>query len=290
MIRKEALRRGLRPKTIQTYQQCVWRFFCSCKRDPFAVRKPDIQEYLDYLIDRKASGSTLNVYLNALKFFYGQVLHRRLTIALRFSKIPQRLPEFLEPEEVFRLLSQITNKKHRLLISLLYGAGLRVSELTHLRVQNLDLQNNYGWVRDGKGGKDRLFIIPQNLKESLLAHLREKSPESWLFPGRNGKPYSTQSVRNILQRAQKAAAVRKRVHPHALRHSFATHIIKNGYSALELQPLLGHSRLETTMRYVHMASPQLLNVKSPYDTLTRLTTTHHISTTDEHPPRQISGL
>lgn len=282
LIRREALRRGLRPKTIQTYQQCVWRFFRRCTIDPFHVRKQDIEGYLDYLLGRHSSGSTLNVYLNALKFFYEQVLHRRLTINLHYSKVPKRLPEFLEPEEVSRLLDQITNQKQRLLIALLYGAGLRVSELTHVHVQDLDLHNNYGWVRDGKGGKDRLFIIPRNLKEALFLQMQRKNPEEWLFPGRNGKPYSTQSVRIILNAARKAAAVRKRVHPHALRHSFATHIIKNGYSALELQPLLGHSKLETTMQYVHMASPQLLNVQSPYDTLSQSTLPY------EHPPRQVS--
>lgn len=266
LIKKTALRQGLQPRTITTYQQCVERFFCYCKKEPHFITKKYINDYLDYLIGRKATGNTINVYVNALKFFYQQVLHRRLTVNVKYSKVPKRLLSFLEKEEVINLLNQIQNKKHFVMIALLYGAGLRVSELTHLKVQDLELQNNYGWVRQGKGGKDRPFIIAQNLKPMLQEWINTLSPEDYLFTGVHGQ-YAASSIRRILKLAKKKAGISKNVHPHTLRHFFATHLLENGYAITDVQPLLSHSKIETTLVYTHLARPRLLDIKSPLDTL-----------------------
>jgi len=286
MIVKEGLRRGLSPRTIKTYCFGVERFFRRTPKDPYSVKKEDVLAFLDSLIEKNAPGNTINVSVHALKFFYEQVLHRRLTLNIPLQKKPRRLPEFLNKEEVAHILSAIENAKHRLLISLLYGAGLRVSEVVHLRIKDFDFAGNYGWVRQGKGRKDRLFILPQTLKEELLAHITKENlaADDWLFRGWHGS-FSPQSVRQILKKAWQKAKFQKRVHPHMLRHSFATHLIQNGYSVLEVQPLLGHSKIETTMIYVHLAAPQLLKVQSPYDALTRKVT----PSADEHPARQIPG-
>lgn len=250
------------------------------------MKKEDVLEFLDALIEQNAPGNTINVYVHALKFFYEQVLHRRLTINMPLQKKPRRLPEFLNKEEVARVFGAIENTKHRLLVSLLYGAGLRVSEVVHLRIKDFDFAGNYGWVRQGKGRKDRLFIVPQALKEELLAHIATENlaSDDWLFRGRQDS-FSTQSVREILKKAWRKAQLQKRVHPHMLRHSFATHLIQNGYSVLEVQPLLGHSKIETTMIYLHLAAPQLLKVQSPYDVLAG----KEIKLQDENPARQIPG-
>jgi len=267
LIRKEALRRGLRPRTIATYQQCVSCFFKFCKKEPLEVRKQDIQEFLDHLLERNSPGNTLNVYLNALKFFYQEVLHRKLTIKLRYSKVPKKLPEFLSKEEIVSLFDCIENPKHSLMIKLLYSSGMRIGELLHLKVKDLNLNGYYGWIRDGKGGKDRPFIIAKSLKDSLNEFIKDKNSDSWLFVGWNNSPYDDSSIREILKKAAKKTKLQKRVHPHMLRHSFATHLIQNGYSALEVQPLLGHQDINTTMVYVHLAASNLLHVKSPLDTL-----------------------
>jgi site-specific recombinase XerD len=267
LIKKEALRRGLRPRTIQTYQKCVEVFFRSCKKGPFEVKKSDIQDFLDHLLERGAPGNTLNVYLNSLKFFYEEVLHRRLTIKLRYSKTPRKMPDFLTKDEVIRIINTIENAKHSLLIRLMYSAGLRVSELLNLKIKDLCLDGNYGWVRNGKGGKDRPFIIAHSLKEELTNYIKDKGSEEWLFVGWNNSPYDTSSVREILNKAAKKASISKKVHSHLLRHSFATHLIQNGYSPLEVQPLLGHNNVNTTMVYVHLAATNLLNVRSPLDGL-----------------------
>ena len=267
LIRKEGLRQGLRPRTIQTYQFCTNQFFRRCTKDPIQVNKRDLQAYLDYLLEKDTPGNTLNVHLNALKFFYEQILHRKLTVNISFSKTSQRLPEFLTQEETTCLLNAIRNPKHKLLIRMLYSSGMRISELLNLKVRDLDLQNRHGWVRNGKRGKDRPFIIAQSLNEELKQWVTGKNPDQWLFTGWNNSPYDDSSIREILKKSAKEARIIKKVRPHMLRHSFATHLLENGYALTDVQPLLGHSRLETTLVYTHLAAPKLLTIQSPLDAL-----------------------
>jgi len=273
LIRKEGLRQGLRSRTITTYCVCIEKFFRTCRKEPHAITKRDIQDHLDRLLERNIPGSTINVYLNALKFFYEQVLKRKLTLNIRFSKTRKRLPDCLSKEEMVKIFDAIPNQKHRFMIKFLYSSGLRISEFCHLRVQDVHLEENYGWVRDGKGGKDRPFVIARSIKEELRQRITSNKlrADSWLFPGQKGRPYSDSSIREILWKVKKKAGMVRRVYPHLLRHSFATHLIIDGYTPLELQPLLGHSRLDTTMMYVHTAAQYLLKVQSPLDSLPETT-------------------
>jgi len=266
LIEQEAKRQGLSPKTIKTYQFCVNRFLGN--KDPKKITKQEIHQFIDKLIEKK-SGSTVNVYLNALKFFYEQVLKKNLTINIRFTKQRKRLPEFLTQEETTRLFSAINNKKHQLLIKTLYASGMRVSELVNLKVKDFQFDKDYGWVRQGKGGKDRMFIVAQKLKRELLGWIAENklNYDNWLFPGRGYYHISVQSIQLILKKAAKEAGIKKNIHPHTLRHSFATHLLENGYAVKDVQPLLGHSSPNTTMIYLHLAAPQLLKIKSPLDLL-----------------------
>lgn len=266
-LKLETQRRGLSPRTIETYAQCLNQFLRVKRNQELKkITKEEVKEYLDRFLD---CPNTLNVHLNALKFFFEEVLHKKLTFNVRFSKTPKRLPEFLTKEETINFLNAISNPKHRLMIELMYGTGMRVSELVNLRVKDFDFQGNYGWVRQGKGRKDRLFILPLKLKERIqeLIACQKLNPESWIFPGQNQNHYSVSSIQAIVKTAKKKAGMEKNIHPHTLRHSFATHVIQNGYALMELQPLLGHSKLETTMVYLHTASPNLLNVRSPLDGL-----------------------
>ncbi|MBI2112713.1 site-specific integrase [Candidatus Woesearchaeota archaeon] len=263
-LQKEGQRRGLSPRTVSTYAYCVQKFLRHFHyKELKCITKEEIKNYLDNFLN---CPNTLNVYLNALKFFFEEVLHKKLTLNLQFTKTSRRLPEFLTQEETNSLLKQIENPKHNLIISLIYSAGFRVSEVLNLKVKDLQLEQNYGWVRQGKGRKDRPFIIAQNLKPILQEWIDNLSPENYLFTGIHGQ-YTASSVRQILKQAKRKAKISKNIHPHTLRHSFATHLIQNGYAVTEVQPLLGHSKLETTMIYVHMAAPQLLTIKSPLDTL-----------------------
>lgn len=268
LIRKEGLRRGLSHKTIRTYRQCVRKFFCWRRKEPHEIKKADIKSYLDLMIEKGACGNTINVNLNALKFFYGSVLNRRLMINIRYSKTPKSLPIVLTKEEVAMLINSIINPKHKLMAKLMYSAGLRVSELVHLKPENIDIKNGYGWVRHGKGNKDRMFIIAESLKEELASFTSKEcvSPDSYIFRGFGGH-LTTASVRSIIKNAVKNSKIPKHAHPHTLRHSFSTHLIENGSSVSEVQSLLGHSSAETTMVYLHIASPRMIGTKSPIDSL-----------------------
>ncbi len=266
LMQKEMLRRRYSPNTIKAYSDCARNFLKHCKKEARQINKSDVKNYLDYLAEKPLSPSSLNQSLMAIKFMLEQILNKRwYFIKLPYSKKPDKKPEVLSKAEIKRLIESVKNQEHRLMIKLLYSAGLRVGELVKLKVENLELDKGYGWVRKGKGNKDRLFIIAESLKDELLEHI-QKSGSKWLFKGRNTH-ITTRSVQQIVRKAAKNAKINKKIHPHTLRHSFATHLIDNGYDVISVQSLLGHSSSETTMVYVHMASPKIIAVKSPLDSL-----------------------
>ncbi|MCD6476894.1 MAG: phage integrase N-terminal SAM-like domain-containing protein [Candidatus Aenigmarchaeota archaeon] len=160
-ISREASRRRYSKRTIETYQFCVRKFFEYCKKDPKKVSKKDIREFLEISLKNK-SGNTINVYLNSLKFYFEEILGKKMKLNIKYSKVPEKLPEILSKEEIKKLLSSINNSKHKLMIKLLYSSGLRVSELTNLKIKDLYIEKGYGFVRSGKGNKDRIFIIAEN--------------------------------------------------------------------------------------------------------------------------------
>lgn len=269
LIIKEGKRRGLSSKTIKTYRLCIKRFFDIYKKDPKEICKQDIKEFLDKLIEKGACGNTINVYLNALKFLYEEILGKKLTVKIKFSKVPKRIPEMLNKDETLSLFDAIENSKHKLMICLMYSAGLRVNELVNLKIQDIKIDEGYGFVRNGKGGKDRIFVIAEKLKTELKYFIDNEKlgAESYLFKGQKGRHISTQTIRAIIKTATKKAEITKNIHPHTMRHSFSTHIIENGYDVMTLQSLLGHKSPETTMIYVHSNVKKRINVKSPYDAI-----------------------
>ena len=256
--------------TVVSYVFCLKRFLLWCKdKEPRAITKRDVKEYLTMLCEKNMAASTLNLHQQALKFALMNVLNKRFFIDLPYSKLPKRLPEVLTQDEVVRLFKAIDNPKHSLMVRLMYSAGLRVSELVNLRVKDFEFDKNHGWVRKGKGNKDRLFVLSEIIKQELLGFIRLNGVgyDYWVFQGRVYGHLTTRTVYAIVKQASVKAGLGKRVHPHTLRHSFATHLIENGYDVTRVQALLGHNSTDTTMVYVHMASPELLGVMSPYDTL-----------------------
>jgi len=275
LIRKEGFRRGLRHETIKTYITCVTTFMRTYHMDAKEITKQNVQTYLDQLRTWGKADSTINVNLNAIKFLYEKVLGKKLTINLVQTRIRKKVPTFLTQEETAKLFSVIKNSKHQLMVKLLYATGMRVTELISLKVGHFEFNNNYGWIREGKGGKERIFIVAMKLKKELLdwISVNKLVVSDWLFKGNGTNHISASSIRLILKDATTKSDIIKNVHPHTLRHSFATHLIENGYAVTEVQPLLGHNSINTTMIYLHMASPTLLKVKSPYDSLYRLSPT-----------------
>jgi len=268
LVEKEAKRRRLSERTISTYTSCLRRFLKWVQKEPRKIKKSDIKDFVYYLTEKNKSGSTVNVYVNAIKFMLEEVLGRRLFLNIKYSKVPKKLPVYLTKEEMKRLINSISNQKHKLMIELMYSSGLRVSELINLKIDDLDLSNNLGWVREGKGKKDRPFIIAEKIIKRIGYYLLSNEiKEGYIFIGWKNKPMSQRSLHNIVKLAGKKARIRKNIHCHTLRHSFATHLVENGYDVTTIQSLLGHSSTKTTMVYIHMADPKIINVKSPLDSL-----------------------
>ena len=259
--------RNYSKRTVDSYLFCVKKFLEKTKKHPKFITKKDVKKYLDDLNSWNRSGSTKNVYFNAIKFFIEETLGKRYSFNMRFSRRPKTLPIFLEQEEIKELISVIKNKKHKLMIKLLYSAGLRLNELTNLKVADLELEQGYGWVRQGKGRKDRPFIIAKKIRKELKNQMIDKDNDEWIFTGYGKDHISARSIQEIIKNANTKSSIKKNVHPHTLRHSFATHLAQNGCDAYTIQQLLGHTSSETTRKYVHMALPIALRVESPLDKL-----------------------
>lgn len=268
-IKKECKRRRYSEKTAETYISCIRKFLKFSGKGIDRISKRDVRLFLEHLSEKEMAGNTMNVYHMAIRFLFEEVLDKRMWIDINYSKVPEKLPTVLTKEEVKKLFDAIDNKKHRLMIELLYSAGLRVSELLNVKVGDLNIDNNYGFVRRGKGNKDRLFILSVKIKDNIKSLIRDERlcDEDFLFNSNRNKRYHARSVQQIIRHAAKSAGIKKNVHPHTLRHSFATHLIENGYSVSEVQSLLGHKSPDTTMIYIHMASPTLIGIKSPFDEL-----------------------
>ncbi len=264
---KELNRRRYSKRTIQTYVGCLERFLRGCKKDVKKITKKDIRVYLEKMSDKNRAGNTMNVTLMALKFYFEQIQEKRMWINIKYSKIPQKIQRFLTREEVSKLLNAISNWKHRLMIEFIYGSGLRVSELLNIKIKDLNLDKDYGFVRNGKGGKDRLIVLSKIVSEKIknLIELENLALNGYLFVSNRGRKYSVRSIQKIIKNACKKCGIEKKVHPHTLRHSFATQLVENGYDISQVQAMLGHKSPETTMVYTHIASPKLVNIKSPLD-------------------------
>jgi len=268
-VKKECKRRRYSDKTIKTYICCINRFLRWCGKDLGKISKKDVRFFLEYLSEKERAGNTLNTYHMAIRFFFEDVLDKRIWIDIKYSKVPEKLPVVLNKEEIRRLFEAIDNKTHELMIKLVYSTGLRVSELINLKVEDLNLKQGFGYVRQGKGNKDRIFIIAENLKGELREYIGKKKLNEYpyLFMSNRERKYSVRSLQQIIKKATKKAKINKQISCHTLRHSFATHLIENGYSLIDVQVLVGHKSPETTFTYLHTISPKLLNIKSPIDSL-----------------------
>ena len=268
-IKKECKRRRLSLRTIQTYLYCIHRFLNWSKKDLRYISKKDVRLFLEYLSDKNLSGNSLNTYHMALRFLFTQVLEKRMWIEIKYSKTPQKLPEVLSKEEVRKMIDSIKNFKHQLMICFMYSSGLRVSELINMKVKDLNLEKNFGFVRNGKGGKDRLITLSNNLIPAIKKLITNENLEErdYLFKSNRNRKYSIRTIQKIVDKSAKLCGIKRKIHPHTLRHSFATHLIENGYDVTNVQALLGHKSPETTLIYTHIASPNLVSTKSPLENL-----------------------
>lgn len=242
---------------------CLREYFAFAQCDVARPREEEIKRFLLQKKEQDYAGSTLNLYLNALKFFYREVMKTRVKIDLKFSKRPRRLPVVLSREEVREILGQVVNRKHRLILSVGYGAGLRVNELISLKVRDLDFARGLILVREGKGAKDRVTLLPEKLTELLRQFSAGKKGNDYVFESERGGCLTTRTAQKVFEQALKKTGVRKNATFHSLRHSFATHLIEDGVNLRFVQDLLGHANIRTTVRYTQVSAAGLAGIKSP---------------------------
>lgn len=253
--------RGYSENTRKAYVKINKQFLDFSKKQPDDVTEQDIKNYLAHLISLNHSPRSINQSRSALLFFYNEVLEKNFK-KIKIPKIPKSLPEVLSRDEISRLIASAKTRKSQLVIKLLYSTGLRVSELTNLRVKDLDLVRGVAWVRGGKGSKDRMVVLPKALINDLL----KLENQEYVVEGPKGK-VSERAIQSLIRNASRRAGINKKVTPHTLRHSFATHLLESGHDLRLIQELLGHSNLQTTQIYTHVSDEQKLRVKNPLDNL-----------------------
>jgi len=269
MIRDLTIR-GRSPKTIEQYVRYVENLSRFYHRCPSELSMDEVQEYLFHLAsDRKYASASLNVAGHALRFFYYKTLGRHPgRFEIPVSKKADKLPVVLSREATESLLEASENLRDKTLLMSAYGAGLRVSEVTHLKVSDIDSTRMTLHVKAGKGAKDRVLGLPVRLLVVLKEYWKVYQPDSWLFPSpiKVSDPLTTNTARLVFHRAMKRAGIRKQgCRFHTLRHSFATHLLEAGKDLREIQRLLGHRHISSTFIYLHISSGKMLSLDSPLD-------------------------
>lgn len=262
--------KGYSDNTRSTYLDQFNRFLNNFPGDdPAQLTEEQITSYLLRLIRvRKLSRSTQNQAINAIKFYFEHVLHQSPKVYRLERPLKQKaLPVVLNEEEIHLLFNSVDNIKHKLILMILYSAGLRRSELLNLRLGDLDFERGVVFVRGGKGRKDRQSVLSRQLKPLVDHYLEEYRPQELLFEGLDKQPYSATSLQAILRKGLKRAGLKKHIKLHSLRHSFATHLLEAGTSTRYIQTLLGHESSRTTEIYTHVANFGVDRVKSPLDNI-----------------------
>ena len=253
--------------TIRNYVDSNKKFLEFIKKTPNEVLEEDIKSYLaENLVEK--SPTSIILFLSALKYAYLNILKRDITLGIKRPKKEKNLPTVLTKSEVKNLIGSANVRKSKLMVSLMYACGMRVSEIVELKIEDLNLIEKIGYIKKAKGKKDRMFNIPETLLKNLKkqVEVQKKNKKEYLFSGRKGK-MSSRNLQKIVSKLAKKAEIQKKVHCHTLRHSFATHLLENGVDLRKIQELLGHSNLATTQIYTHVSSEELKKIKSPLEGL-----------------------
>jgi len=259
-------------KTQKDYIRAVKNFTMFLGRSPDTATPEDLRRYQLHLTGTGVRPPTINGTVTALRFFFTVTLDRADTVKpLTFVAEPRKIPVVLSPEEVVRFLEAAPGPKYKAALSAAYGAGLRVSEVVTLKVSDIDSKRMILRIEQGKGRKDRHAMLSPQLLELLRDWYRIARPQVWLFPGQNPvNPLTTRQLNRAVHAAAHIAEISKRVTPHTLRHSFATHLLEQNIDIRVIQVLLGHAKLDTTALYTRVATNTIREVTSPLDRLTPL--------------------
>ena len=250
-------------KTIKSYLYGLKEYFSFKVNNLTELDQNNIKNFLLYCEQKQISPQSRNLFLNAIKFYYRNVVKSFQKIEIQSAKKPKSLPVVLARSEVKRILESPRNTKHKLLLSLAYGAGLRVSEVVALKVQDLDFEELTIHIKQAKGQKDRISVMPESLVNDLKNLVAGKAKNDFIFASERGGKLTTRTAQKVFENALQVSGIKKDATFHSLRHSFATHLLENGTDIRYVQELLGHQNIRTTQRYTQVTNPQLKNIKSP---------------------------
>ncbi len=253
--------------TIKTYTQCLNKFLIYCNKHPRRISQKDVKRFILEEL-KECTSKTIRVYMASIKISFSFLGYKDPTKKIRGPRRRTTFPIILSQKEIKRFFEKIKNKRDRLIVGLLYGCGLRVSEVTNLKTFDLDFENRSGYVRNGKGNKDRVLIIPKNLFKELkeLVEIQKKNNEEFVFTSYNGK-LNTRTIQKMIKFISEKSEIGKKINPHTFRHSFATHLIDNDENLLDVQTLMGHKDIQSTINYIHLSTKRLGKVRSPFDCL-----------------------
>ncbi|MGZ8565264.1 MAG: tyrosine-type recombinase/integrase [Kaistella sp.] len=262
--------KGFSSNTIRTYTTEFAQLLYLLRSYPVEKLSPEkLQSYFLYCHrELRLSENQIHSRMNAVKFYFEKVLHRnRIFLNIPRPKKPQLLPKALNTKEVSRIIDVTENPKHKLIIQLCYGMGLRVSEIVNIRIQDIDSGTMRVLISRAKGKKDRYVNLPETILQDLRMYYKNHLPKEYLFEGKNGGPYSVRSAQNVFKTAMNKAGIIKTVGIHSLRHSYATHLLQCGTDITLIQKLMGHQDLKTTLAYTHVTDKNTRAVQSPLDRL-----------------------
>jgi len=265
--------KGLNPKTQTMYLRAMHEFTKFLGRSPDTATHEDLRAFQLDMADKGVGAPTFNNRLSVLSFFFSITCAREgMKRYMRYQRVPKKIPEVLSTEEVAKIIEAAPGPglRYRAAFSVAYGGGLRSSEVIHLRVRDIDSDRMLIRVEQGKGKKDRQVMLSPSLLNLLRDYYREVRPAGWLFPGRDRvNPISARQVNRAFALACNFVGIKKKVSPHTLRHSFATHLLEGGTDIRVIQVLLGHAKLDSTAVYTRVATKTIQSVTSPLDLLNR---------------------
>ena len=262
--------RGFSPSTRRTYLSNLHRFESFFQKTAEYLSTDDLRNYLLHLITfKKVSGEYVDSVYSSLKFFYEKTLGRTWNMTeIPRLKRTKKLPVVLSRNEIKQLLAVTSNLKFKTMFMTAYAGGLRVSEIAHLKIADIDSENMQILICQGKGNLDRYTLLSKANLEVLRQYWKQYRPEGWLFPGKiPGEPLRTRAIQDAFLKMRNKAGINKKATMHSLRHSFATHLLENGTDIVRIQRLMGHANINTTLLYLQVAKVRLLQVKSPMDAL-----------------------
>lgn len=256
--------RNYSQKTIKGYLFYINDYLTFAKNKNIKQKHRAIELFLLEKQKKGKSSQTINLALNAIKFLYREVLQSKDKIDFKCAKKSKKLPVVLSRKEIEKIISCIKNSKHRLMVSLGYASGLRVSEVIDLRVKDIDLEELVIHLKNAKGRKDRITVFPVKLKNDIQNLIAGKNKSDFVFESNRGGKLTTASLQKVFRRVLEETGIKKEATFHSLRHSFATHLLENGTDVRYVQELLGHQNIRTTQIYTQVTNPSIRKIVSPF--------------------------